>query len=130
MKTEYEFYGKHVISEGYNLNKRDLNDINLFLSLIDEGIKKAQVTNCGITVKNFSPFGITILVLLAESHIAIHTYPEEKSLFLDIFTCGRKNPEIILDEIKNYFIKKNERGVNFDTTILERGKKNSKIIPY
>lgn len=121
---KYEFYGKHIISEGYNLNSYDLDNIKLFLNLIDEGIKEANVTNCGILVKNFSPSGITILILLAESHISIHTYPQEKALFLDIFTCGRKKPEIILNKIINYFKTKDGRSVKFDTTILERGKKN------
>lgn len=121
---DYKFYGKHVISEGYNLNSSDLNNLQLFLDLLNSGIEEAEVTNCGIMVKNFFPSGITILILLSESHISLHTYPEKKSLFLDIFTCGEKNPEIILNKIINHFEKKDGRRIKFDTTILERGIQN------
>lgn len=123
---DYGFYGKHLISEGYNIDNQDLDNVELFLELLEKGIKKANVTNCGVMVKKFIPSGITILILLSESHISIHTYPNKNSLFLDIFTCGEKNPEIILKEIENYFIQKNRGGVKFDTTILERGNKNKK----
>ncbi len=36
----------------------------------------------------FSPYGVTALVLLAESHISIHTWPENGYLAVDVFTCG------------------------------------------
>ncbi|MBI2123903.1 MAG: adenosylmethionine decarboxylase [Candidatus Wildermuthbacteria bacterium] len=39
----------------------------------------------------FSPQGITGVVLLAESHIAVHTWPELSYIALDIFTCGKRS---------------------------------------
>ncbi len=121
---EYEFCGTHLIAEGYFLNYDDLNNINLFLELLNKGIHKANVTNCGTLIKKFEPTGITIVILLSESHISIHTYPEKQALFLDIFTCGTKNPKIIFNEIKNYFSKKKKKGAKFDIKIFKRGKKN------
>ena len=51
------------------------------------------VEACGATLLNsarhvFPPDGMTIVMLLSESHASIHTYPEHNSCFVDLFTCG------------------------------------------
>lgn len=123
MEEKYQFYGKHLIAEGYGIEKEKLNNLDLFLNIFENGIEKANVTNCGVMVKKFLPNGITIVILLAESHISLHTYPEKNSLFLDIFTCGKKDPNIIFEEVLNYFSTEiKEGGVKFDIAIFERGK--------
>lgn len=43
----------------------------------------------------FYPHGLTAIVLLAESHVAIHTYPELNLVYLDAFTCGATDPELV-----------------------------------
>ena len=43
-----------------------------------------------ITSHKFSPFGVTAVALLAESHISIHTWPEKLMAVCDVFTCGTK----------------------------------------
>lgn len=40
----------------------------------------------------FYPFGLTAFVILSESHASIHTFPEEECIYIDVFTCGDKNP--------------------------------------
>lgn len=127
MEEKYEFYGKHLLVEAYGIEKNFLNNTDFFLEFLEKGIKKANVTNCGVMVKKFIPTGLTIVILLAESHISLHTYPEKNSFFLDVFTCGKKNPIIIFEELKNQLIislnnKKEE--VVFNVNILERGKRN------
>ena len=62
---------------------------NIFLHSLNE----INVTICDIVEKKFLPNGITILILLSESHTSLHTYPENNSMFLDIFTCGNYNPD-------------------------------------
>ena len=47
-----------------------------------------------ITSHKFSPFGVTAVALLAESHISIHTWPEKGMAVCDVFTCGdHTNPK-------------------------------------
>lgn len=41
----------------------------------------------------FEPQGVTALCLLSESHISIHTWPEEGCASVDVFTCGESNPD-------------------------------------
>ena len=52
-----------------------------------------------ITSHKFSPFGVTAVALLAESHISIHTWPEKGEAAVDIFTCGDAEPKIGCDVI-------------------------------
>lgn len=62
----------------------------------DGAIQKTLTTACvagGATVvgacfHRFTPHGVTGVVLLAESHLAIHTWPEHDYAALDVFTCG------------------------------------------
>ena len=45
----------------------------------------------------FSPQGMTAVVLLAESHIAVHTYPEENMIFVDMASCGSRDAKMALE---------------------------------
>jgi S-adenosylmethionine decarboxylase len=65
-----------------------LNDVNQ----LEQQMKKAAEA-CGATVlssqaQQFDPQGATVLVLLSESHLSIHTYPEKGFAALDCYTCG------------------------------------------
>ncbi len=57
-----------------------------------EEIVRSTGANIIKTVEHhFSPQGLTLLTLLSESHASLHTYPEHKFCYLDIFTCGDMN---------------------------------------
>jgi len=56
-----------------------------------------------LTVRKFQPIGVTVLGLLAESHISLHTYPEINYVAIDIFTCGKNKPEPILEYLQEKF---------------------------
>lgn len=64
-------------------------------------VEAAEV--CGATVlsvqsKQFEPQGATVLVLLSESHLSIHTYPEKGFAALDCYTCGETvDPQLAID---------------------------------
>jgi len=100
MKEKYNFSGKHILGELYDIEYTKLNSFDLILECIEKGTMSANATLLGVQIKKFCPSGMTILALLSESHISIHTYPKNKALFLDVFTCGEKcNPKIIIDQI-------------------------------
>lgn len=66
--------------------------------------RKANNTPVKVVVHKFSPQGITGVILLAESHIAIHSWPEYNYVAVDIFTCGKKtSPRKALDYLKEKF---------------------------
>lgn len=51
----------------------------------------------------FEPHGVSGVVVLAESHISIHTWPERNYAAIDIFMCGKADPYKSIDTIKAYF---------------------------
>lgn len=62
----------------------------------------------------FSPIGITGFLLLAESHISVHTWPEEGLATVDIFTCGPMDTTLILAQLRNHFqpVRENVKLIN------------------
>jgi S-adenosylmethionine decarboxylase len=85
--------------------------------LLENTVKAANATSLRNVVYKFEPQGITGVILLAESHISIHTWPELKYAAIDIFTCGDKTrPDKALEFLKKelqpkkVIIKKIKRG--------------------
>lgn len=118
--------GQHLLIELYECNKDVLNDEKKVKDVLNE----AAVV-CGATVLNtsshkFSPHGVSVIVMIAESHLSIHTWPEYNYAACDIFTCGVTiKPEKAVDylvkelEVKNFTLHEIKRG----TLKLPNGKK-------
>jgi S-adenosylmethionine decarboxylase proenzyme len=97
---DFEFSGTHVIADIYDIDPEAVNDENLIVSAVADGITRSGATICGMQTKRFEPAGFTAMFLLSESHVSVHTYPDQNSLFFDAFTCGsRCNPERVIDQL-------------------------------
>lgn len=86
--------------------------------LLLKAARASNSTPLEISLHAFSPQGLTGVVLVAESHIAIHTWPEIGYMAVDIFTCGenvrpQKALEFLQKELKpkRVFIQKLKRGI-------------------
>ncbi len=113
------FLGKHITVDMFDVDMETLNNINSNmerLEIWDQFIKDtftdANITLLNTSWHNFDKKGaFTVLYLLAESHLSIHTWPEHKYIALDVFTCGNSNTELVVDKVVQYFqpkrIKKN-----------------------
>ncbi len=98
-----EALGRHLIIELYGCDKKKLNDIDLLARMLKDSTKAANATLLGIQVHPLTPQGISGVVVLAESHISIHTWPELGYASLDIYTCGsHAKPEEALKVIREY----------------------------
>lgn len=111
--------GHHIVAELRDCNKDDLNNTDLLLDILLNGCKNGGAGIIGHLEHKFTPHGVTVLVLLSESHASIHSYPEYGYAALDSFTCGNHvNPHIIVDYIHsklggNLKIKDFDRGIPF-----------------
>lgn len=94
--------GKHLILEVYDVNFELLNDIERLKSVMVDGINRAKMTILNVFSHSFTPQGVTIVIALSESHVSCHTWPEEGAIAIDVYTCGEKNPKIIVIEILKY----------------------------
>jgi S-adenosylmethionine decarboxylase len=100
----HPFCGIHILGEMSGIASHKLADTDAVIASLKRGIELSGATLCNLQVKLFTPSGLTVLALLAESHASIHTYPEEGALFFDVFTCGDTCvPERVIEELVQYF---------------------------
>ena len=85
--------GRHILVEAFDCDSNSLNDTQLLRTMLLYAAKEANMTVCGEVFHKFSPHGVTGVVVVKESHISIHTWPEYGYASIDIFTCGNySNP--------------------------------------
>lgn len=130
--NEKDILGKQVIAEFFGC-KMNLDNF----SLVKEVMEKAAICSNATIVESifhhFNPYGISGVIVIAESHLAIHTWPDKKYAAIDIFTCGDLvNPMKMMKYIKQAFqpkdfsYKKIRRGLSSkinmysDNNILEK----------
>ena len=80
---------KHLLLELYRCDYEKLNDESYLRCTLNRAAKLAKATVLNLISNKFEPQGVTAIVLLAESHISIHTWPESNYSAVDIFTCGQ-----------------------------------------
>ncbi|WP_277352333.1 adenosylmethionine decarboxylase [Methermicoccus shengliensis] len=80
--------GKHIIAELYGVPKELIAKEEGVRQIVEEVIDEAGLTKVGSVYKQFNPHGVTGIVLISESHVSIHTWPEYELVNLDVFTCG------------------------------------------
>jgi len=91
--------GKHFLLNLYGCSSFLLNDEHFLIDLMENAAVVSGATVLKTVFHKFDPQGVTIICLLSESHISIHTWPEEHKASADIFTCGLANPKIGCDVI-------------------------------
>jgi S-adenosylmethionine decarboxylase len=91
--------GKHYLLNLYGCSDVLLNNEHFLMDLLENAAAASGATVCQTIHKKFEPQGVTVLCLLSESHISIHTWPEEEKAAVDVYTCGDCNPQIGCDII-------------------------------
>jgi S-adenosylmethionine decarboxylase len=101
--------GKHLLLEVYDVKFDLLNDSTALQETMVRGIKRAKMTILNIFSHCFLPQGCTIVIALSESHVSCHTWPENGSIAIDVYTCGDGNPKLIAIELLKYLDSNNFR---------------------
>lgn len=84
--------GTHLVVDAWGAPEDLLNDPEGIRRAIMDAIEAGEATLIDLCVHQFSPHGVTATATLAESHIAIHTWPEHGYFAADLFFCGRGKP--------------------------------------
>ncbi len=80
--------GRHLLIELYGCDVAMLDDIAGIEEHMRTAARKANSTVVNSTFHRFNPYGVSGVVVIAESHLSIHTWPEYGYAAVDIFTCG------------------------------------------
>lgn len=103
-----EALGRQILVEFYDCDQSKLNDVKFVETALLEAAVAARATIISHSFHKFSPHGVSGVVVIAESHIAIHTWPEYRYAAVDIFTCGETiDPWVIQEILKESFDSKN-----------------------
>ena len=110
--------GQHLLLELKGCDKEVLNDISFLRGTLLAAASECGATILGESFHQFSPHGVSGVVIIAESHLFIHTWPEYSYAAADIFTCGdsvqpEKAAEVLIEKLgaKNHSMIEIQRGL-------------------
>jgi|SRR3989344_3913186 len=117
-------YGPHLTYDGYDASPIRLNDMRVvfdFLLKLPAVIGMQRLTMPYVLsydgANKPDDYGVTGIVIIATSHISIHTYPHDGTFFLDVFSCKQFDQEKALSFIRKTFGAKKE-----EVDLVVRGK--------
>lgn len=85
--------GIHLLIELWSCNRQKIDNLDYLERIMSQGAEVAGATVLKTAFQDFNPQGVSGVVVIAESHLTIHTWPEHGYAAVDIFTCGSKvNP--------------------------------------
>ncbi len=80
--------GLHILADLYGVEAERIDRVEDIKKLLERAVRVANLTKISSHYYQFQPHGATGIVLLAESHISIHTWPEHGLATVDVYTCG------------------------------------------
>ena len=109
--------GYQVLIDLYNCNYEKMEDLKYVKNMMKELSEILETTVKKVAFHKFKPYGISGVLIIAESHLTIHTWPEYRYVGIDLFTCTKKvNAEKAIKflcsklETNDYVIKEIKRG--------------------
>jgi S-adenosylmethionine decarboxylase len=95
--------GRHFLLELKDCNSKLLDNKEKIEEILVMAAEKSRATVLNTYSHQFTPSGVTTVIALKESHISLHSWPEDNYCAVDIYTCGKlMKPEIAV----NFIIKK------------------------
>lgn len=108
--------GEHLIIELYNCDRKILARVDQVQGIMIKAAKAANTTIIDSVFHRFNPHGVSGVVVIAESHFAVHTWPEHGYVSIDVYTCGDGKPWEAFKTVRKMFKPK-----HFSVMKMERG---------
>lgn len=109
--------GLHILADLYGIEFDKIDHVEDVKALLEGAVKYADLSKLSSHFHQFNPHGATGVILLEESHISIHTWPEHGYAAIDVYTCGGKEKTFKAME----YILKVLKPKRVDEKIAERG---------
>ena len=96
--------GRHLLIDLYDCDERLLDDREYIETQLHAAAEAAGARILGTLFHRFSPHGVTGVLVVQESHLAVHTWPERRYAAIDLFTCGSDiDPWLAYKSLKRAF---------------------------
>jgi S-adenosylmethionine decarboxylase len=96
--------GRHLLLELFDCDPDAISNVEAVKAALIEAAKRAHATIVDVVFHEFNPFGVSGVVVIAESHLSIHTWPEYRYAAVDIFSCGDTlRPDVAADYLVEQF---------------------------
>ncbi|WP_457642439.1 adenosylmethionine decarboxylase [Persephonella sp.] len=109
--------GLHILADLYGVEFDKIDHVEDVRELLEGAVKYAGLSKLSSHFHQFHPHGATGVILLEESHISIHTWPEHGYAAIDVYTCGGKEKTFKAME----YILKVLKPKRIDEKVAERG---------
>ncbi len=80
--------GRHAVIDAFGLPYDLCNDGKVLMQVLKETARESKSEIIGEVYHEFSPHGASGVLLIAESHLSFHSYPEYGGIHFDLYTCG------------------------------------------
>ncbi|HET7578864.1 MAG TPA: adenosylmethionine decarboxylase [Bacillales bacterium] len=92
--------GRHLIAELWDCDRDKLNDVDYIEKTLVEAALAAGAEVREVVFHKFAPQGVSGVVIISESHLTIHSFPEHGYASVDVYTCGHHiSPRVAVDQI-------------------------------
>ena len=115
-----ETLGQHLLVEFYKCKSELLNDPDRIESIMIQSAEICKARVVDSKFHKFSPFGVSGIVIISESHLAVHTWPEYNYAAVDLFTCGKE----LRPDLGFAYLKKAFHADSQHITLVQRGRLN------
>ncbi len=129
--------GRHLIAEFYGCSPVKISKVPTIKRAMEDAAIEASATIVSSNFHQFNPYGVSGVIVIAESHLTIHTWPEYGYASVDVFTCGDDvDPTIALDyleqalEADNVEVLDLKRGLNHKIGIHENEEVENEVLAY
>ena len=95
--------GHHVLLSLFGVDFTLLNDLLGITAVFEQAVEATGAAVLNRFSHQFSPQGVTVVYALSESHISIHTFPEEGACAIDVYTCGNMDTNAGVDVLLEHF---------------------------
>ena len=120
LKTHSQYLGRHILAEFFECDPNVLNNPKLVEKYMVEAALECRATIVNKCFHLFAPHGVSGVVIISESHLAIHTWPELGYAAVDLFTCGEAcDPKVAYNFLKKCFNSKDTSYTQLNRGILD-----------
>jgi len=114
-----EYLGRHLIVELYGCDYDRINNLEYVENTLKEATKLGNMHMVNSFFHKFGEVGVSGVIVIEESHISMHSWPEFKYLALDIFACGEN---VDIEKSLSFLLRKFEAS-KYSASEIKRGNK-------